>query len=468
MLADAQPERDGLVLEGYGVADLAKDSVRQYRNIFASRRPDHPFLREDDTEFLRQIGVFKHDRVRNVDGLTLGGLLMLGREDAIRDRYPQWHLSYRERAAQPAGARWTDRLSADGTWNANVFEFYGRVIGKLHEGLKVPFALDAAQFRRDDTPAHAAIREALVNTLVHADYEGGGGIRIVREPAGYELTNPGLLLVSAEPVWRGGVSEPRNPVLQRLFGLLYLGEREGSGGPAIRQAWAQQHWRTPALREDIEHSETHLLLSQVRLFPPDAVAELRKTVGGGFDALDEVGRIALVTAAVESGVTHARLCELTGAHSRDVTLRLQELVRKGLLISKGSPRAKTYTLAVDTKDSATGQLHFGQPGSEETSDESSPGSEETFDESSPGSEEKAAGEPRGWAPRQQQLEGVLTFCAGQWRTLSEIAKAVGRTENTVRTTYLPPLLARGLLERRHPASPRHPHQAYRTTGEPTT
>jgi ATP-dependent DNA helicase RecG len=230
MSADAQPERDALVLDNYGVSDLDTDSVRQYRNIFASRRPDHPFLREDDAGFLRQIGALKHDRVRNIDGLTLGGLLMLGREDAIRDRYPHWHLSYRERATASEELRWSDRLAADGTWNANVFEFYGRVIGKLHEGLKVPFALDAGQFRRDDTPAHAALREGLVNTLVHADYEGGAGIRVVREPAGYEFINPGLLLVSAEQVWRGGVSEPRNPVLQRLFGLLSLGEREGSGG----------------------------------------------------------------------------------------------------------------------------------------------------------------------------------------------------------------------------------------------
>jgi predicted HTH transcriptional regulator len=458
MLADAQPERDAQVLDGYGEADLDADSVRQYRNIFASKRPDHPFLREDDTGFLNRIGVLKHDRQRNVDGLTLGGLLMLGREDAIRDRYPHWHLSYRERAAtSDSGPRWTDRIAPDGTWNANVFEFYGRVIGKLHQGLKVPFALDAAQFRRDDTPAHGAIREALVNTLVHADYEGGSGIRVLREPAGFELINPGLLLVSTEQVWRGGLSEPRNPVLQRLFGFLALGEREGSGGPAIRHAWAQQHWRTPALREDTEHSETHLLLSQVSLFPGEVVDQLRGKLGSGFDALDDVGRIALVTAHTEGGVTHARLCELTGAHSRDVTLKLQDLGRRGLLISRGGIRTKTYTLAFET--GAGSEETY--PGSEESIEETSPGSEGT----SPSTVESLRG-PRGWAPMEQQLESVLTFCTGQWRTLSEIAKAVGRTENTVRTTYLAPLFARGRLERRRPESPRHPHQAYRTVESP--
>lgn len=468
MMADAQPERDAVVLDGYGETDLDPNSVRQYRNIFGSRRPDHPFLREDDAGFLRQLGVLKRDRLRSVEGLTLGGLLMLGREDAIRDRYPHWHLSYRERAAHPEDrVRWKDRLVPDGTWNANVFEFYGRVILRLHEGLKVPFALDGAQFRRDDTAAHAAIREALVNTLVHADYDGGGGIRVLRDPVGFELINPGLLLISAEQVWRGGVSEPRNPVLQRLFSLLQLGEREGSGGPAIRHAWAQQHWQTPSLHEDTENSETHLLLSQVSLFPPEAVDELRETLGSTFDTLDEVGRIALITAYAENGVTHARLCELTGAHSRDVTLKLQELGRKKLLNSTGGLRTKTYSLAFEAKRGVSGELYLRPSGSEEFSagfEETYASSEESpmgSEESPVGSEGTPAAQRRGYAPLQQQLEDVLTFCTGEWRTLTEIAKTLGRTENTVRTTYLPPLLARGLIERRHPESPRHPHQAYR-------
>ncbi len=140
--------------------------------------------------------------------------------------------------------RWIDRVAPDGTWNANVFEFYLRVIGKLHAGLKIPFALDEGLFRQDETPARQAIREALINSLIHADYEGPAGIRIIREPRDFEFINLGLLLVQAAQVWKGGISLARNPVLQRLFSLLQLGEREGSGGPAIRRAWVQQHLGT--------------------------------------------------------------------------------------------------------------------------------------------------------------------------------------------------------------------------------
>src|SRR5690606_2035481 len=132
----------------------------------------------------------------------------------------------------------------------NLFEFYLRVSPKLLATLKVPFALAENQTRIDETNAQQAMREALVNTLVHADHQGTTGIRIASSTKGFEFINPGLLLVRPEQFWKGGVSEARNPALQRLFSTLQLGEREGSGGPAMQQAWASQHFRAPTIRLD--------------------------------------------------------------------------------------------------------------------------------------------------------------------------------------------------------------------------
>lgn len=108
------------------------------------------------------------------------------------------------------------------------------------------------------------MREALVNALIHADYGGRSGIRLLRDPAGFEFINPGLL-VAPEQVWKGGPIEPRHPLVQRLFGLLQLGEREGSSGPTILRAWSERHRRTAELLEDIENSELHLQLRLVSL-----------------------------------------------------------------------------------------------------------------------------------------------------------------------------------------------------------
>jgi predicted HTH transcriptional regulator len=478
MMADALPERDSMVLEGFGEADLDPDSVRAYRNVFAAKRPDHPFVSEDDAAFLLQAGVIASDRVRGILGLTLGGLLMLGRERALLDRFPHWHLSYRELPADPAsGERWVDRIANDGTWNANAFQFYNRVIGKLYQGLKVPFALDAQQFRRDETPAHKAVREALVNTIIHADYEGRSGLRVLRDLSGYEFINPGLLLVLPQQVWKGGISECRNPVLQRLFGLIQLAEHEGSGGPTIRQAWAHQHYQPPALAEDVEHSESHLRLRQLSLLPAASIVALRQRLGGQFDGQDELGRLALATAHAEGGITHARLATLTDAHTRDVTLKLQELLRRKLLGSSGPSRSKTYTLLPPAQvrlpgiEASSGQSSEGSsPGPVETSEESAVLAigqtiGQTIGQSlgqSSGQSSAASGEARGWAPIGHQGDAILAYCLGEWRTVAQIAAAIRRAEPTVRKHYLPPLVASGELERLYPDSPRHPFQAYRT------
>ena len=448
MLADAQPERDAQILEGYSEADLHPESVRRYRQIFAQRRSDHPFVGEDDAGFLRQIGAIGRDRARNVEGVTLGGLLMLGREGAIRDRFPHWHLSYRELPSSPSGdQRWIDRIAPDGTWNANAFEFYTRVIVKLHEGLKVPFALDAGQFRIDETPAHRAVREALINTLIHADYEGPAGVRVVREPGATVFTNPGLLLVSEEQLWRGGHSESRNPTLQRLFAHLQLGEREGSGGPAIRRAWADQHWRAPKLSQDPELSATTLSLRQESLLPEKSVDAVRALVGSRFEALDELGRLLLVTAHAEGEVDHSRLRELTSAHSRDLTLKIQELLRKHLFVSDGRAHGTRYRLAPAEQ--------LAGAGSTQSSTQSS-----TQNSTQRPMEAEVAGSK--WATREDIERAILEIAAPDFVTAEVVARRLNRSVRTLRENYLNHLVGEGKLELRFPDKPTSPGQAYRS------
>ena len=172
MIADGIPERDSGVVDDFSLDDLNAESVRGYRAVFAARRGDHAFLPKNDSDFLVAIGAAR--QLRNSDKIqpTWAGLWMLGHENAIRELLPHWHLSFKELPENRGDSRrWVDRVHPDGTWNANLFEFYLKVIVKLHDGLKVPFAMEQGQFRRDETPIHDAIREALVNTLIHADQD---------------------------------------------------------------------------------------------------------------------------------------------------------------------------------------------------------------------------------------------------------------------------------------------------------
>ena len=96
-------------------------------------------------------------------------------------------------------------FTLDGTWAGNVFQqFYRRIYPKLVKDLKVPFRLETPElFRRDETPVHEAIREALVNAMIHADYSGTTGIRIFKRPDSFEFINPGELRLPLYLVWPG-------------------------------------------------------------------------------------------------------------------------------------------------------------------------------------------------------------------------------------------------------------------------
>ncbi|MEG2236793.1 MAG: hypothetical protein RRY13_03960, partial [Akkermansia sp.] len=97
----------------------------------------------------------------------------------------------------------------------------------MNEGLKVPFKLNPDMTRQGESPAHIAVREALANAIVHADYHGDGGIIINKSSKKLELSNPGTLLVSREYIFTGGVSKCRNPSLQKMFQFMGIVDKAG-------------------------------------------------------------------------------------------------------------------------------------------------------------------------------------------------------------------------------------------------
>ncbi len=491
MLADAVKDRNSGLLEDFTLDDLSEESVRRYREVLAARRSDHPFLAKKGEEFLIAIGAAGRKRrgeKRSVHP-TWAGLWMLGDEVAIRELCPHWHLSYMELPDVPdVHTRWLDRVHPDGMWNANLFEFYRRVIVKLHDGLKVPFRIEQGQYRKDETPVHDAIREALVNTIAHADYQGTTGVKVRKKRSGFEFINPGLLLVSAEQLWKGGVSEPRNPSLHRMFSLVRLGEREGSGGPAMRNVWRAEHWRMPRVWEDVEHLETHLELPLESLLPDDAVAAVDERFGARFRNLDELGRVILVTAQADGSINHGRIRELSDAHPRDITLKLQELVRNGFLDSSGGPRWMTYSIAErggqaelvglerepnGASATANGTSSAANGISSAANDTSSAASDISASTNGTGSAANDTGTPSalervrsaGRASRDLVKDAIVEVCADEFLPISDIAERVNRATATVRR-IVPDLVNAGRLEMRYPDAATHQAQAYRSS--PTT
>ena len=399
--------------------------------------------------------------------------------------------------------RWVDRLVPDGSWTGNLFEFYRRVYRKLTADLKVPFALKDGQ-RQDDTPVHEALREALVNTLVHADYTGRVSVLVVKRPDMFGFRNPGGLRLPIEQVIRGGESDCRNRILHQMFLLIGLGERGGSGMPRIYGGWKSQHWRPPALAEKDEPEQTLLMLQMADLLPESVLLQLQERFGAVFDDLDYTGRLIMATVAMERVVSHNRLLEICEAHSHDLSLLLARLVKQGLLETDGRSRGMVYFLPGDTLP--TPELVFVGPAfprakatnmgsSSEYSAVSSEYSAVSSEYSSAVDERRDvygrlvtphldapvvdslaaldksfrdALERQAEEPRQKErlsserMERVLQLlCGNQYLTLSVLAELVSRNPDGLRQQYLSKMVRGGEMLLAFPTKPTHERQAYK-------
>jgi predicted HTH transcriptional regulator len=462
MLAEqVEDTRDGEILAGYGLSDLDIDSFNQYRQMYINRQPDHPWNQLDAQEFLYRIGGWRKDRETGRAGLTRAGLLMFGHLTAIKEAFPHFMLDYQERPEPKAELRWVDRLTLDGSWSGNVFDFYRRVIRKLTTDLKIPFVLEGDQ-RQDDTSVHKALREALVNTLVHADYSGRASILVVKRPDMFGFRNPGLMRVPVDQALQGGSSDCRNRLLQDMFRYIGLGENAGSGLPKIFQGWASQHWRQPVLRERGEPSDQTLLeLHMLSLVPETVLQSLTELLGESvFSALSDNERLVLVTAEIETTVDHSRMMSILDIHPRDLTQLLSGLVDKGLLGSDGSGRGKVYFLpGARVVDLVTESLDAESQAAKGPDLSSGPLAES----SGPWEALKAIAEPiakRGKAPKEEVEAVILALCAETPLRLEQLEALLDRSAEFLRKRYLLPLVRAKKLRLQYPTTPNHPKQAY--------
>lgn len=505
MLAEQVEEsRDDRILRNFGFDDLDMGSFRAYRQVFANRDPGHPWNVDDDQTFLRRIGGWRHDRETGEAGLTLAGLLMFGQMSVIQEVLPNYMLDYQERPAAKAERRWIDRLTLDGKWSGNLYDFYRKVYLKLTADLKVPFQLENGE-RQDETPVHIALREALANVLVHADYSDRASVLVVKRPDMFGFRNPGMMRIPVEVALQGGEPDCRNRNLHKMFRFVGVGEQAGTGIPRIYQGWNSQHWNPPKLYElSTPYNQTLMELRMIDLFPAEVMANLRARFGVQFEQLPMEARVAVALAASEGTVNHARLCTVSTAHPVELTRTLQQLTQLGILDSTGSGRGAVYFLAgqnLPTPDDVFGPPVQPTEASSSvlgTSSSLLPGSSSLLSPSSsrldPHRDEhgyflteqlplpvindlsclspalRSRLETQAIDARQNKKmeraameRTLLAVCTGHYLTLNALAELLHRKPVSLRNNYLSPMVRARSLSLAFPTTPTHERQAYCAT-----
>ena len=313
--------------------------MRSYRTSYNIHHAGGAWTKLPDDQFLCRIGAA--DELD--DGTvvpTRAGVLMFGQEWKIVHDFPNYFLDYREQRG--SNRRWEDRFtSQDPEWSGNVFDFYERVYNRLKQALKVPFNLDGI-YRVEDTPAHEALREALANMLTNADYGASRPVVCRWTDEGIEFANPGGFRVGIEQALRGGTSDARNKTMLKMFTMIEVGERAGSGVPNMLEQWASCGYSNPRLEERVDPEVSTVFL------PLDAGLQGSGKVEAEIpDGLTDREAMAYAIAAERGRVTTKALVDASGASRQTASDTLKGLAARGVLSWHGrsaNDPSQYYTL----------------------------------------------------------------------------------------------------------------------------
>jgi hypothetical protein len=445
--------RDGLILEHYGVNELHFDSVKSYRNRFMAVKPNHPWNGLETKEFLYKIGAWGKLRDSGREGLTLAGLLMFSEERVITEVLPHYFLEYRDDTHAFGDERWSDRVtSQDGTWTGNLHDFYFMVMPRLTSGLQIPFQLQGT-VRHDETAVHTALREALVNAIVHADYEGERGIVVERERTSFAFSNPGLSRVSLSQALEGGVSDLRNPNLCKMFLLIGLGERAGSGLFNIRQTWRDREWEIPQFLQQETPARTIFILRMITLDSHENEGKYRMIEDSYNKKQKSINKKI-------NSLNNDFKSDIKGANSlnKEINSFNNEFISYNNSVDSynnldNSCNKEAESINSDTPpDVADERMDLAEK--EEIKDR------ETTEEKLWKIAELARKRKR-LSPKVME-DIIVQLCVHRPLRLKELADMLERTPDGLRNNYLAKLLREGRLRLKYPDQVNHPKQAYIT------
>lgn len=455
---------DGRIMENFNKDDLDSASIMQYRRRFEQWNPDHVWNALPEDQFLEKINVFRKDRKTGRYGLTYAGLLMFGTYSAIMDANPNFFPDYQE--IQDPKDRWINRICPDGNWESNLFQFYSRVLPILQNFLPKPFILEGNQ-RKAETPAHVAVREALTNALVHADFMVNASLNVYKYPNKMVFSNPGTMLIPIKQFYRGGESICRNKYLQTMFSFLGSAEKAGSGADKILHGWDSLKWKRPYLMERSRPNKVELMMPMESLIDDRVQEALQNGFGDRLKMLDHNQLMTMALAYSEEEISNERLQYALDMHKADITSMLGKMCEQHFLESSGCGRGTKYhvygmNIALPKSNISSRKSDIPQKKSNISSRKSNISSKKKSNIALPKSNIPVNKKSNITLANKRYTKDelrmlILGFCQ-EWRTAEEIAQFVDREIKYIAKYVLPKM--DDVIEKMYDI-PHHPRQKYR-------
>ena len=108
--------------------------------------------------------------------------------------------------------------------------------------------------------------------------------------------------------------------------------------------WEYAHWRRPYIETFSQPDRVELNLPMFSMIPEETLSELKQIFGNDIISVGKDELTILSFCQIEGEITNNRLQSNLQKHKVDITQMLQDLCKKGYLISENSGRWTTYHL----------------------------------------------------------------------------------------------------------------------------
>ncbi len=249
---------DSEALPNFDMDDIDIASLQSYQVLLSQINDDSSLLTNNFEQFLNSIGLLKRDRTSSNKSwnLTKAALLLFGKNTSIKEIFPYFFLDFVIKH-NSSDTDYLDRIytSNESGHPQNIYSFFDQTFQKIRSQINNTFELNGIQRKDSGDSLLIAIREGLVNTLVHSDYAFESQIKISLFNDYIEFYNPGEMRISYERFVLGGTSEARNPNIFSVFLRAKLGEHTGSGGHRIYQTADKLKLRTPEIKSNADSTQ---------------------------------------------------------------------------------------------------------------------------------------------------------------------------------------------------------------------
>ncbi len=203
-----------------GLKDMRTDLIARCRKQASVFREGHPWSGMDDLGLLKSAQLYQTDPETGKSGITLAGILLLGKDTLILSTIPHHRTDLILRKVNLN--RYDDRDIVE----TNLIESYERIMAFVAKHLPDPFYLegDTRISIRD-----SIFREVASNILIHREYMNPFPAKFIIESTQVRTEN------SNKPHGFGAINPtsftpfPKNPVIARFFRQIGRADELGSG-----------------------------------------------------------------------------------------------------------------------------------------------------------------------------------------------------------------------------------------------